>query len=189
MSEIRDQNDKRTLELNPRKVRLLPLAGKRRSVFENRCSAVRVLVAATCAVLIGYPFLRRVGVLHRQTVRQHHLAVRDFHRPELHKVTVAGPRCVTHRVVGTADLRPPDSPLAKRNVPLLVRRRRAPRDLIRSVLNRSYLISYLYEPSICSRILLGRPWSGQQNNLKQINPLVVGLTISRTLSFNWSPAK
>src|SRR6516162_6086726 len=37
--------------------------------------------------------------------------------------------------------------------------------------------------------ILGSSWSGQQNNLKQVNPLVVGLTISRTLSFNWSPAK
>src|SRR6516165_9264049 len=52
--------------------------------------AVIVLVAATCTVLIGYPFPRRVGVLHRQTVWEHHLAVRDFHRPEPHEVIVAG---------------------------------------------------------------------------------------------------
>ena len=50
-------------------------------------------------------------------------------------------------------------------------------------------ILFILTVRFAAAILLGRPWSGQQNNLKQVNPLVAGLTISRTLSFNWSLAK
>src|ERR1700676_3803227 len=64
---------------------------------------------------------------------------------------------------------------------------RAPRDLIRSALNISYPICL--EPPDLQPHLLGRLWSGRQNSVKPINPLVVGLTISRTLSSGWSRAK
>jgi len=58
----------------------------------------------------------------------------------------AGPRCVTRRVVGTADVRLPDAPLAKRNVPPLVRYERAPRDLLCSALTDrvSYPIYFIW---------------------------------------------
>jgi hypothetical protein len=65
--------------------------------------------------------------------------------------------------------------------------RSAPRVLIRSALNISYPICV--EPSDMQPHLSGRLWSGRQNSVNRINPLVVGLTISRTLSSSWSRAK
>jgi hypothetical protein len=57
------------------------------------------------------------------------------------------------------------------------------------ILYESYIASYLSGTVSIQLHLLGRLWSGRQNSVKRINPLAVGLTISRTLSSSWSRAK